>query len=234
MEQLFYQPDLLNGTQYLNEEESRHCIKVLRKKTGEHISLTDGQGSFYEAVILDANPKKCLFRVESVTKETPRHFTIHLAVSPTKNADRMEWMLEKCVELGLDEFTPLHCHNTERKVLKTDRLEKIAISAMKQSRRARIPAIHPLTDLANFISQSVRPDEKFIAYVDPANPIHLLHAAKPKGTYLMLIGPEGDFTPHELELALEQGYKKVSLGHSRLRTETAGLAACHILNLINY
>jgi 16S rRNA (uracil1498-N3)-methyltransferase len=235
MENLFYQPELIHGCNFLNEDESRHCIKVLRKKSGDIISITDGRSTFYTAVITEAHPKKCNFTIQAIKKETPKKHHIHLAVSPTKNSDRMEWMMEKCVELGIGEFTPLLCKNTERKTFKTDRLEKIAINAMKQSQRATVPAIHPLTSYSEFInSHSANETSRFIAHVDHSNPHHLIHTAKAENHYVVLIGPEGDFTPVELEHATRHGYVKVSLGNSRLRTETAGLAACHILNLINF
>lgn len=232
MEHLFYQPDVQNEKLYLNADESRHCIRVLRKKPGDFITVTDGLGHFYDSVITGTDATQCPFSIQTVREEKSKPYHIHLGISPTKNQDRLEWMTEKCVEIGVDKITFLLCKNTERKTLKTDRLEKIAISAMKQSHRAWLPRINPLVPYRDFVAHSNETD-RFIAYVDPTNPLHLFRLAKPAGNYLVLIGPEGDFTPEELQLATANRFQKVSLGLHRLRTETAGLTACQILNLIN-
>jgi len=228
---IFYQPHLHEGRFFLDPEESRHCVKVLRKKTGEEIRLTDGKGSFYRAVITTADPAKCTFTVLAVEEELPRSYSIHIAISPTKNSDRIEWFVEKCVEIGIDRITLIECENTERAYLRKDRLDKVAISAMKQSIKARLPVIDEITKFADIVSGGQ--EAKFIAYVDAENPVTLKSAAPPNSAYLVLIGPEGDFTPVELQTALQHGFKKVSLGTSRLRTETAGMVACHTLQLIN-
>jgi 16S rRNA (uracil1498-N3)-methyltransferase len=228
---LFYQSQITNGVHSLDEEESRHCIKVLRKKTGDVIRVTDGQGNFYSATITDVALPLCRFRIDSTEREGAKSWSVHIAVSPTKNADRIEWFVEKAVELGVDEITLLNCEHTERAYLKTERLMKVAVAAMKQSLKATLPRINPLTDFNAIVNQS-EGLAKFIAFVDPQNNAHL----KDTGTnqkYLVLIGPEGDFSSAELELATKNGFQKISLGSSRLRTETAALAACHILNLIN-
>lgn len=232
MEQLFYQPDLDQGADYLNEEESKHCIKVLRKKSGEPFLLTDGKGSYYEAIITDANPRKCTFHITRTYAEPSRNFHIHLAISPTKNPDRLEWMVEKCVEIGIDKITFINCDNTERPWLKTDRLKKVALSALKQSLRATLPDLSDLISFQEFMQLNSGTDQRFIAYVDSSNPEHLMKKAEKGSNYLVLIGPEGDFSLPELEFAQRNGFQKVSLGKSRLRTETAGVVACCLLNAL--
>jgi 16S rRNA (uracil1498-N3)-methyltransferase len=229
---LFYQPLIPNGVRYLDEEESRHCVKVLRKNQGDSIRLTDGKGLFYDAIIRKADSKQCTFDITSDQESPKRNFSIHLAISPTKNADRLEWFVEKATEFGIDKITPIHCQHTERTYFKADRLEKVAVSAMKQSLKATLPVIQALTDFQALIKSSSE-EQRFIAFVDSNNPNHLLRLASPHASYLVVIGPEGDFSSEELGLALNAGFIKVSLGDSRLRTETAGIAACHILNLVN-
>jgi len=174
----------------------------------------------------------CSFKIESTQQEAKRSYNIHIAIAPTKNPDRTEWFVEKAIEIGVDEISFLLCDNSERAALKTDRLQKLAISAMKQSLRYTLTKINHMVLLKDFVI-SPHDSSKFIAYVDQTNPDHLLRQASPKASYVVLIGPEGDFSKKELELAMAHDYKRVSLGTNRLRTETAGLAACHILNLIN-
>ena len=229
---LFYQPKLVHGISYLEPEESRHAIRVLRKKHGDHIRLTDGKGVYYDATITEADSHQCSFKVTEKIPDASKDFTIHIAISPTKNIDRIEWFVEKAVELGIDEISLMECDHTERQHLKVERLEKMAISAMKQSLRARLPAIHPLNSFRDVILSSSQV-HKFIAHVDAENQEQLKNLATPRSSYVVLIGPEGDFSDEELALADSRAFKKVSLGPSRLRTETAGLAACHILNLAN-
>ena len=229
---LFYQPLLPEGINRLDPDESRHVVKVLRKKKGDRIKITDGKGSFYEASITDPDSHQCIFNINKKLAEPLKTFKIHIGISPTKNADRIEWFVEKAVELGVDEITLIECEHTERQHLKIERLEKMAISAMKQSLKASLPVINPAVNFRNVILSS-HTSEKYIAYVDNENPSHLKNLVKPGSSYLVLIGPEGDFSEEELILAEARGFKKVSLGTARLRTETAGLAACHILNLAN-
>lgn len=233
MENLFYQPEISNGIVNLDADESRHCVKVLRKKSGDIISITDGRGRFYNAHLIDTNPVRCLFDIQSVIDCPKKNYTIHLAISPTKNTDRIEWMVEKCVEIGVDEITLLHCRKTERKVFKIGRIEKIAISAMKQSKRAWLPTINQLTPFQEFMKHVDSQASRYIAHVDHSNSTHLQSVAKRDGSYVVLIGPEGDFSTEELELAAQNNFVKVSLGNYRLRTETAGLMACQVLNLVN-
>jgi 16S rRNA (uracil1498-N3)-methyltransferase len=229
---LFYQPFIDQQVHHLDAEESRHCIKVLRKKAGDLIHLTDGKGFFYEAAILKADPAQCDFKIVNQTREQKKNFFIHIAIAPTKSADRMEWFVEKAVEFGIDRITLTECAHSERAYLKPDRLKKIAVSAMKQSLKASFPVIEGPVKISTLIVQA---DEtsRFIAHVDHNNPLHLKDAAQKAQKSIVLIGPEGDFSDSELALAEQHSYKKVSLGSSRLRTETAGVAACHILNLVN-
>lgn len=232
MKNLFYQPDVANGTLYLDPEESRHCAKVLRKKSGDLIHVTDGKGFLYTCKITDARLDRCTFVIESTEREKPKNYRIHVAIAPTKNPDRTEWFVEKAIEIGIDEITFVECDNSERTSIKLERIEKLAISAIKQSLAFSICKINTIRPLQDFIKASTT-DHKFIAYVDQANPDELFKVATRGQQYTVLIGPEGDFSTVELTTALDHGFKKVALGPSRLRTETAGVVACHILNLIN-
>lgn len=216
----------------MDPEESRHCIKVLRKKIGEAILVTDGKGFFYDSVIRKDSEKECLFEVIKTTAAPSRDHFIHIAISPTKNTERIEWFVEKAVEIGIDQISLVNCDHTERAFVKGERLRKVAISAMKQSLKASLPLISDVIEF-NKLLPTVNTQQRFIAYVDTGNPLHLKRAAIPGNSYCVFVGPEGDFSVQELALAIENGFQKVSLGQSRLRTETAGLAACHVLNLIN-
>ncbi len=229
---LFYQPRIAERIFQLEEEESRHCIKVLRKREGEIIRLTDGKGSFYDAVITKADPRVCQFNITDTYTPSPLTFSIHVAIAPTKNIDRIEWFVEKSVELGIDRISLIECDHSERTFIKTERLKKVAISAMKQSLKALLPTIENPISFRSFVEQQ-HADQNFIAYVDDQNTTQLKDIAKPNNSYLVLIGPEGDFSNDELMFALQNNFVKVGLGKSRLRTETAGIAACHILNLVN-
>jgi 16S rRNA (uracil1498-N3)-methyltransferase len=229
---LFYQPLINEGEHYLDADESRHCSKVLRKKVGDHITVTDGCGVFYKVQLEKVDSKQCSFSIIDTTQESERNFSIHIAVALTKKIDRIEWFVEKSTELGINEISFIQCEHSERVHTKTERIERVAISAMKQSLKASLPKINPLKRFKDFILSQVAGD-KFIAYVDNSNPHHLKDLVKPALSYCVLIGPEGDFSPEELQFAIDHGYLKVSLGKSRLRTETAALAACHTLNLLN-
>ena len=227
---IFYQPHIQQGIHQLDEEESRHCVKVLRKRAGDQIKITDGKGSFYEAAISNANPRGCTFEILKREQHTPDSFMIHIALSPTKNLDRTEWFVEKAVEIGVHRISFLLCENSERKVLKADRLQRKAVSAMKQAQQAFLPEIGELRTFESIIPEA---DEsyKLIAYLGDDPSQQLINAVPPADTYLLLIGPEGDFSEKEIQLAKENGFQAVSLGKSRLRTETAGIAACHALQL---
>jgi len=227
---LFYQPGIPQGAHHLDREESHHAIRVLRIEKGRTIELTDGKGAFYVVKIVKADPKKCEFEIVEKKEVTKRDFQIHIAIAPTKNADRMEWFIEKATEIGIDQISFLLCKNSERKSINFERLEKVAISAMKQSLQAWLPRLSEMTAFQEILRTSA--DQKFIAHVDAANPKQLYSISKPKKSYLILIGPEGDFTKEELELAEKNNFEKVGLGPNRLRTETAGLVAVQSLNLI--
>ena len=229
---LFYQPSIQQGIFHLDPTESKHCTKVLRRKAGDKILITDGKGFLYEAVITVANPAECKFEIQERKSEEVKSFGIHIAISPTRHPDRLEWFVEKAVELGVDRITIMNCEHTEQSHYKLERLEKIAISAMKQSLRLTLPNIEGPIDFKKVIDDTLVVS-KFIAHVDASNTHHLKNIAPPDSIYLVLIGPEGDFSPLELQLAAAKKIVKVSLGSNRLRTETAGLAACHILNLVN-
>ena len=216
----------------LDEEESRHAQKVLRLKSGAIIQLTDGLGKFYEARLTNTESKQCEFTVLKSEQAPSRNYKIHVAIAPTKNTDRIEWFVEKAVELGIDKISFLLCKNSERKSINLERVEKKAISAMKQSCQAVLPVIQEIRPFRQVIAES-NEEEKFIGFVDEQNPFLLKNLAKASASYLVMIGPEGDFSHEEMRDASQKGFAKVSLGPTRLRTETAGIAACHILNLIN-
>lgn len=232
--QLFFQENISEPISQLSEEESKHLVRVLRKKQGDAITLTDGKGMVYQSVILDANPKKASLKILSKTEAVKDNFQIHLAIAPTKSPDRMEWMVEKITEVGFHELTLLETENSERSYLKTDRLEKKIISACKQSIKFHIPKLNGNIRFKDLIESKEYNDyQKFIAYVDEDHQHHLLDLAQPQEKYLVLIGPEGDFDPKEIKKAIECGFMPVSLGKSRLRTETAGLAAVQMLQVLN-
>lgn len=231
--QLFYAPDIATNP-LLPEEESRHCTKVLRLTVDDTLMLTDGKGSFYRAVIAEPHPKHCRVTVVEHLPQAPLWpFRIHLAVAPTKNIDRMEWFLEKATEVGIDTVTCLNCRFSERREVKTERLEKILVSAMKQSQKARLPQLIGMSDFSDFVA---RPFEgrKMIAHCHTPEDLPLIRSVyRPGEDALILIGPEGDFSKEEVELAEAHGFIGVSLGKSRLRTETAAFTACHTLHVLN-
>jgi 16S rRNA (uracil1498-N3)-methyltransferase len=230
---LFYQPGIPDGVLYLDGDESRHCVKVLRHKAGDSIAITDGRGFFYDAVITRPDPGQCFFDIRHRTEAQARNYFIHIAISPTKNSDRIEWFVEKATELGVDKITLIDCKNTERSFVKTDRLKKVAVTAMKQSVKAVLPLIEDQLLQFTEVVERCQEREKCIAFVDHSNPLHLKEAVEQRSSYCLLIGPEGDFSPEELKTATDLGFAKVSLGPSRLRTETAGVVGCHVLNLLN-
>ena len=230
--QLFYTPDI-QGNQYtLIETESKHAVRVLRLGNGDLINLIDGNGHFFEAEIIDANPKRCLVEVKKKVSEFgKRNHYLHIAVAPTKNIDRFEWFLEKATEIGIDEITPILCDHSERKVIKDERLEKVIVSAMKQSLKAYLPKLNPLTPLKELL-ESPFEGKKFIAHCYEQDKRVLKTEITESQSNLILIGPEGDFSEKEVILSLKQGFIPVSLGESRLRTETAAVVACHTANII--
>jgi len=232
--QVFYAPHI-NGLEYqLTEEESKHCIRVLRMNVGDKLFLTDGCGNLYTARIADSNPKRCMVQIVTTQKEFgKRPFRLHIAIAPTKNMDRFEWFLEKATEIGVDAITPLLCERSERKDVKADRLQKIVVSAMKQSAKAYLPEINEMQLFKRFVGSNLPADIKAIAHCNSLNLNPLQNALQKGRSVLILVGPEGDFSLAEVELALSNGFSEVSLSTSRLRTETAGIVACHTANLIN-
>ncbi len=229
---LFYAPNIAIDAS-LPEEESGHAVRVLRMREGEELMVIDGQGHFYRSEITTAHPKHCMVQILDERDEPMRPYRVEIAVAPTKNMDRMEWLMEKCVEMGLDRFIPLKCRFSERKELKLERMERIAISAMKQSLKATLPELSPMTDIGAFLREPFE-GQKFIAHCYKDSERLLLSREIKSGTSVrVLIGPEGDFSPEEVDAALAAGYRPISLGDCRLRTETAALCACHTVHVIN-
>ena len=234
---LFYTPQIIGtadevGKTYcLDEEESGHCVRVLRYTRGDEILLTNGQGMTYTAIITNPHSKHCEFEVRTAEKQAKHHSNyIHIAIAPTKNVERIEWFVEKCTEIGVDEITPLLCRFSERKQLRIDRLEKIILSAAKQSLTPYLPKLNELTDCMDFI-RIAKEETKFIAHCYKEDKHELRDEIQSGKSVVVMIGPEGDFSEQEITEALKQGFVPVSLGESRLRTETAGIVACHICNL---
>lgn len=229
---LFYVPDI-DVTWELPEDEAAHCLRVLRLGVGSNVDITDGKGNFYKAEISEIAGKRC--RV--VAKETipmPKGWLgrLHIAIAPTKNIDRIEWMIEKAVEIGVDEVTFLNCRFSERKTVKDERMERIAVSAMKQSLKPYAATLHGMVDFARFVN-TARGGAKFIAHCYDGDKSAFKNALVRGEDVTVLVGPEGDFSPEEVQMAVEAGYRPVSLGNSRLRTETAGLVVCHTFNIVN-
>jgi 16S rRNA (uracil1498-N3)-methyltransferase len=230
--QVFYTPDIQKITYTLNHEESKHAVKVLRMEAGDEICMVDGHGGLYYGIIDEPDAKKCVIRViEKIEQYGRRNYSLHLAIAPTKNIDRMEWFFEKATEIGFDEITPLLCQRSERKNLNQERMEKIILSAMKQSVKAYKPVLHPMTKFTNFI-ENATDGTKLIAHCMENPKPSLKSKVAGKQKFIVLIGPEGDFSPEEVEQAKQLGFEEVHLGKSRLRTETAGIVACHIINLL--
>lgn len=229
---VFYTPDIQTRAE-LPEEEAAHAVRVLRLQEGDEVMLTDGQGNFYRAAISAASNKRCLVQVLETLPQAPLWTGhLHLAMAPTKNMDRTEWLAEKATEIGFDELTFLNCRFSERKIIKTERIQKILVSAVKQSLKARLPRLNEMTDFHHFVKQPFK-GQKFIAHCYEGEKPLLKDVLKRGEDALVLIGPEGDFSEEEVRLAVEQGFRPVSLGRSRLRTETAALVACHLMNLCN-
>lgn len=235
---LFYTPDINpDQTLYqLSEEESKHAIRVLRMELGNRVQLVDGRGGFFHAEIADAHPKRTQLAILDYTAEFQKpQYHLHIAVAPTKNIDRIEWFLEKATEIGIQEITPIISEHSERKEVKTERLNKVVISAMKQSLKAYMPQINEAISLDAFLRNSASDNAlKAIAHCEEDQQKKYLNKEFPTaGKYLILIGPEGDFSPQEIETALSAGFCPISLGEARLRTETAALYACTEIALLN-
>ncbi|MEM1259138.1 MAG: 16S rRNA (uracil(1498)-N(3))-methyltransferase [Bacteroidota bacterium] len=231
---LFYNPTLDNSFKqfFFSLEESKHIVKVLRKAEGDIVNLTNGRGSLFQAKILEANPKKCKAQIISEEKTIPRLHSLHIAIAPTKMNDRFEWFLEKATEIGIQEITPILCDHSERKVIKQERLEKVLQSAMKQSLQTFLPKLNPLMSLQEFLG-SVKGGLNLVAHCHPEEKLELKRRVQADKDVVILIGPEGDFSKDEINLALHEGFLPVSLGRNRLRTETAGIVACTTVAMIN-
>lgn len=232
---LFYTPDITpsHPQYFLNEEESKHAVRVLRLEAGSPVQLIDGKGGLYTAEIKDAHPKRTILQITGVTTEyQKRNHYLHIAIAPTKNLDRLEWFLEKATEIGIDEISLIICQRSERKEAKTERLDKIITSAIKQSLKAYHPVLNEPIAFNKFLTQPFN-GQKFIAHCEDRHKTNLQAELQKHGRYLILIGPEGDFSPTEIDAALDNGYKAITLGESRLRTETAALEACFEVNFLN-
>ncbi|MDC3337695.1 16S rRNA (uracil(1498)-N(3))-methyltransferase [Flavobacteriales bacterium] len=229
--QLFYSENISGLTHALPEQESRHLIKVLRKSVGDKIQLTDGLGNLFHCKITNDHPKKCILEIIQKEKQTDIcKRSIHIAIAPTKNNDRFEWFIEKATEIGVSSITPILCEHSERKKIKHERILKVAIAAMKQSNRLHLPEINSITSLSEFIKQDSS-QTKLIAHCLDHEKTEL-YDLKLGNSICILIGPEGDFSEQEITQVLKANYLPVSLGNSRLRTETAGIVACVMMNNI--
>ena len=231
--QLFYHPKISEGDEQVvfPRDESKHISKVLRKKEGDLLQITNGRGFLFTTKILDANHNKCIAKIEQYEQQQPVSYKLHLAVAPTKMNDRYEWFLEKATEIGIQEITPLICDHSERKTIKPGRYERVLQSAMKQSLHTFLPVLNPVSTFSEFIQQEQK-GQQFIAHCEAGEKrFPLKNQIKRHGEITILIGPEGDFSEEEIKLAIENNWQPVSLGNSRLRTETAAIVACHTLSL---
>lgn len=230
---LFYTPNIVDQKIFvLDETESKHAIKVLRLDIDSIITLVNGKGTFFKAKIISNHPKKCEVEIIEVIKEINKKPHLHIAIAPTKNNDRLEWFIEKATEIGVSEITPIICNRSERKNLKTERLKKRAIAAMKQSLKATLTKVNEPIKVSDFLKQSFN-CEKYIAHCYDENQNHFKENYTKDNDCVILIGPEGDFSKEEVGLALKNNFNPINLGSSRLRTETAGLYICTAFNLIN-
>ena len=233
--QLFYTTNIQSGLAILDEDEARHTVQVLRRKVGDTMQLTDGKGNLYEGEIVELGKKTGMVGIKkTIEAYNKRPFYLHIAIAPTKNIDRFEWFLEKATEIGIDEITPLICKRSERTVVKHERLNGILISAMKQSLKTYLPKLNEAIDFQRFMKNDFsQVKNKMIAYCNDDTIRPLSIAYQKQENSVILIGPEGDFTEGEVGMAFEHHFIGISLGKSRLRTETAGLVACHTVNLLN-
>jgi 16S rRNA (uracil1498-N3)-methyltransferase len=231
--QIFYTTDHSPTHLTLQDDEARHCSQVLRKKIGDTIDVFDGEGSHFTAVLQEIKKATCILKIEKTVFYENTKPLLHIACCPTKNIERFEWFLEKATEIGINTIAPLLTQNSERRQIRNDRLDKILLAAMKQSLHYYLPKLHELTPFEDFIIKNKTFEgKKLIAHChDELVKIPLLALAQNPENTLILIGPEGDFTKKEIEFALKNGFQSISLGTSRLRTETAAIAACHTVNL---
>jgi 16S rRNA (uracil1498-N3)-methyltransferase len=232
--QIFYAPDISGSKYTLDENESKHLIRVLRMTKGAEVKLIDGKGNLYTGIIEDPDQKKCIIGITAEIKDfEKRNYSLHIGISPLKNPERFEWFIEKSVEIGVDEITPIICKNTEKPGIKTQRINNLIISAMKQSLKAKKTIFNNPCNFSDFLEMNTG-SIRMIAHCNPAINRESISEAYPKNeNAVILIGPEGDFSTEEIKLALAKNYIPVHLGTSRLRTETAGLAACHSVYFIN-
>ncbi|MEZ4971051.1 MAG: 16S rRNA (uracil(1498)-N(3))-methyltransferase [Flavobacteriaceae bacterium] len=232
--QLFYHPELDKNTdQFIfPPDESRHISKVLRKSSGDILQVTNGKGLWFEAVILIPDHKKCSAKIISLTQVPQKPYQLHMVVAPTKLNDRFEWFLEKATEIGVHQITPIICEHSERRVLKMDRMEKVLLAAMKQSLQSYLPQLNPAISFKEYMAKS-KNGKLYLAHCAEDNKTELYHCAEAQKDATILIGPEGDFSPDEIQLALDNGFRAVALGNTRLRTETAAIVACTTFALIN-
>ncbi|MEM6724061.1 MAG: 16S rRNA (uracil(1498)-N(3))-methyltransferase [Bacteroidota bacterium] len=230
--QLFFTTDIRDNLAFLGEDESRHIVQALRKQVGDPIDLVDGRGYFLKGQLVEAHKKHCTVEIQERIQQASRSYQLHVAIAPTKNIDRLEWFLEKATEIGIDRITPLLCMRSERKRIRHDRLERILISAMKQSVQALLPQLDELTDFKSFLTEDAS-GLKYIAHCDEGERPFLHQSYQAGQNLVILIGPEGDFHPEEIHLAKANGFKPLSLGATRLRTETAGLVACSQVAQLN-
>lgn len=232
--QLFYNHDISETTEQFSfpREESKHIAKVLRKSVGDTLQITNGFGWLFTAEIILATSNKCIAQIISKKQEEKQPYNLHLAVAPTKMNDRYEWFLEKATEIGIHSITPIICDHSERKVIKAERFQRILQSAMKQSLNCYLPNLNPAISFKDFIKQDFKSD-LFIAHCEETDKKSLKSAIQSKTDITILIGPEGDFSTKEIELALENGFIPVTLGNTRLRTETAAIVACHSVAFTN-
>lgn len=229
----FYQPHISHSNQKLEGDEFTHCTRVLRSRVGDHIGILDGKGGFYQVEITSIQSKNLNFQVLEEEHKPAKPFHHHIAIAPTKNIDRVEWFVEKACELGVDEISFILTKNSERNKLRIDRVEKKAISALKQSKSGFLTKINELVKFPSFIKSAAESTTaKHIAYVADGLP-YFADQVKPLSPSITLIGPEGDFDPSEVEMALDSGFQKISLGNNTLRTETAGVVAAQFVNIIN-
>lgn len=233
--QLFFNPSLNETSEsfIFDREESKHIIKVLRKKEGDILHVTNGLGNLFMVKISVAMDTKCQVEIVSSEKQPPLDYELHLVVAPTKMNDRYEWFLEKATEIGVTSITPIFCENSERKHIKNDRFEKIIQSAMKQSLQSYCPQLHEAVSFKEFMNKSNLEGTLLIAHCEETNKNTLKETVKKGAKITLLIGPEGDFSSNEIELALKKGFLPVSLGSTRLRTETAAVVGCHSVAFIN-
>jgi 16S rRNA (uracil1498-N3)-methyltransferase len=235
---VFFVTQVQSGRALLPEEEARHCTQVLRYKSGDAILATDGKGGWFEGTLELISKKEALIHIERSEQERGKlPCEVHIAVAPPKSIDRFEWMLEKLTELGINRVTPILSRRSERKILRIDRMEKLLLAAMKQSARAYLPeiapAMIPFTEFLQNLGPTRPGQQRYIGHCDPGPKVQLEHNYEPGSDVVFLVGPEGDFSPEEVQMAQEAGFRALDLGLARLRTETAALAMCHTIHVLN-